>query len=78
MRPFWRWLALFAYRRWARGEPRKPTGVPGNRDPDDPCPAYAPRPRKWNDFPDCLGDGHHLCRGCCHLGRDAAARARGG
>lgn len=66
---FWRRLALFAYRRWATSqEPggRKPVGVPGNRDPDNPCEHYAPRrlmPGEWND---CMSDGHYLCRECCH------------
>jgi hypothetical protein len=70
MRPFWRWLALFAYRRWARpGEP-KPVGIPGNRDPDHPCPSYEPRPRRWNDFADCMTDGHYLCKECCHRDED--------
>lgn len=68
-RPFWRWIALFAYRRWAtEGEP-KPVGIPGNRDPESPCDVYAPRPRRWNDFADCQGDGHFLCKECCHLDR---------
>lgn len=67
LRPFWRWLALFAYRRWAiKGQP-KPAGVPGNRDPSHPCDYYSPRPRLLSDFSDCQGDGHYLCRECCHL-----------
>jgi hypothetical protein len=32
-RGFWRWLMRFAYRHWALGEPFKPMGIPGNRDP---------------------------------------------
>ena len=65
---FWRWLALFAYRHWARYQPvgRKPVGVPGNRDPDLPCPHYAPRPTLPGEWCDCLTDGHYLCGRCCH------------
>jgi hypothetical protein len=65
----WKWLALFAYRRRAAIEPagRKPVGVPGNRDPDDPCACYEPRRPRLGDFQDCLSDGHYLCRECCHL-----------
>jgi len=69
LRAFWRAVALFAYRRWAKGEPCKPWGVPGNRDPDNPCLVYAPRKRQWNDFVDCQGDGHALYKECCHLDR---------
>lgn len=67
MRAAWRWLALFAYRRWARPESRKPVGIPGNRDPDQPCESYAPRPRGIGDWRDCQGDGHYLCAGCAHF-----------
>ena len=67
MREFWKQVALFAYRRWARSEGRKPVGVPGNRDPDDPCPFYAPRLRRMGDWNDCRTDGHYLCRRCCHM-----------
>lgn len=72
---FWRAVARWAYRRWAaahgperRGDGRlvKPVGVPGNRDPDHPCESYAPRPRQFGDWDDCLTDGHYLCRECCH------------
>lgn len=61
-RAAWGAVALFAYRRWAVPEGRAPTGVPGNRDPDHPCPMYAPRRRELGDA-DCNGDGHYLCRG---------------
>lgn len=66
MRTFWRWLALYSYRHWARAEPRKPVGIPGNRDPHSPCECYAPRRRRLQDFADCLTDGHYLCKECCH------------
>ena len=67
MRPFWKWLTLFAYARWSEGLPVKPVGVPGNRDPDYPCQAYNPRSPKWNDWGKCEGDGHYLCHKCAHF-----------
>lgn len=66
MRDFWRVVAIFAYRRWATPAAQKPTGIPGNRDPEFPCPAFAPRPRQFGDFRDCQTDGHYLCADCCH------------
>jgi hypothetical protein len=66
MRPFWRWLALYAYRRWARPGTPKPVGIPGNRDPDNPCHAYEPRTWRFGDWKDCRGDGHYLCHECVH------------
>lgn len=68
----WRLIARFAYRRWCRMGDQHPTGIPGNRDPASPCTAYAPRSKISGDFEDCLGDGHYLCRECCHL--DATAQ----
>lgn len=70
LRSFWRSVALFAYRRWVRPGGPKPVGIPGNRDPDNPCRVFEPRPRRPGDFADCLGDGHYLCRECCHKDRD--------
>lgn len=66
MKSFWRAVALFAYRRWATPESQKPVGIPGNRDPDNPCPCYAPRPPQISDFRDCQTDGHSLCWECAH------------
>ena len=68
-KPFRKRVALFAYRRWAKGSPdrRKPVGVPGNRDPEMPCASYSPRPHQLGDWNDCKGDGHYECRNCCHL-----------
>jgi hypothetical protein len=63
---FWKWLALFAYRRWAVPAEKKPTGIPLNRDPECPCPAFEPRPRHYRDWGKCQGDGHYLCNECCH------------
>ena len=70
MKSFWKFVALFAYRRWASGCPTKPTGVPGNRDPDNPCTAYDPRPPKWNDWGRCESDGNYLCAECAHYVRE--------
>lgn len=60
-----RWMALskFAYRRATRACDIMPTGVPGNRDPSAPCTSYDPRKREGFV---CPGDGHYLCRECCH------------
>jgi hypothetical protein len=62
-------IATWAYRHYARqmqASGKKPTGIPGNRDPDNPCPAFEPRPCKLGDFTDCESDGHYLCAECCH------------
>lgn len=67
MPAFWKAVALFAWRRWVKPGGKKPTGVPGNRDPDHPCDAYEPRKREMGDWGDCLADGHYLCAGCAHL-----------
>ncbi len=72
LRSFWRRLALFAWRRWARAETHKPVGVPGNRDPESPCEAYSPRARKAGDWGACETDGHYLCQKCCHRKPDEA------
>jgi len=69
VKPFWKWLARFAYRRWAEAKTVKPVGIPGNRDPDAPCPAFSPRTREWNDWGRCETDGHYLCGECCHQAR---------
>jgi hypothetical protein len=69
MKWFWKKLSLFAYRRWRDGQGGdtcKPDGVPGNRDPDNPCTGYAPRKRQLGDWCDCATDGHYLCKECCH------------
>lgn len=66
---FWRAVALFAYRRWAEPQTKKPVGVPGNRDPEFPCESYSPRPIKPGDWGNCEGDGHYLCHECCHFDR---------
>lgn len=66
---FWAGLARLAYRRWAARMPadaKKPVGVPGNRDPEHPCTAYSPRPKRAGDWGNCGTDGHYLCDECCH------------
>ena len=68
---FWAWVARFAYRRWCALMPpgKKPVGVPGNRDPKFPCDHYDPRPPGYREIGfgwECEGDGHYLCRECCH------------
>lgn len=72
MKRVWKAVALFAYRRWSKGSPdaTMPVGVPGNRDPEHPCTAYAPRPFELPDWNDCETDGHYLCRDCVHRKRD--------
>jgi hypothetical protein len=66
----WRRVMLYAYRKLAEAEPRKPVGIPGNRDPDNPCSAFAPRPRMAGDWADCESDGHYLCLECAHRSPD--------
>lgn len=69
MRRFWKWLCIFAYRRWVRVERRKPVGVPHNRDPEAPCESYSPRKWSSGNWDGCQGDGHYLCAECCHKER---------
>jgi hypothetical protein len=64
---FWKWLMLFAYRRYAKSMKQKPVGIPGNRDPENICECYEPRKKKPGDWDDCQSDGHYLCKECCHL-----------
>jgi hypothetical protein len=65
---FWLWLMRLAYRRIKLNQLRLPVGVPGNRDPDSPCPAYAPvKPLPFQYYRnDCQTDGHYLCKECIH------------
>lgn len=46
------------------------------RDPESRCHCYEPREKRAIDFGGCEGDGHYLCKECCHL--EAAKRAAGG
>lgn len=67
MKPgFWKWLCIFAYRRCAEPVTRAPDGLPGIRDRLNRCGVFEPRPRQPGDFRDCAGDGHYLCKECCH------------
>lgn len=62
--PFWTWLLRFAYRR-VKSSNKMGVGIPGNRDPENPCPSYAPRKRLPGDGPaECRSDGHYLCKEC--------------
>ena len=63
---FWRWLCIFAYRRAGLTIKEKPTGLPFNRDPEDPCSAFEPRKTRLGEWSDCQTDGHYLCRECVH------------
>lgn len=69
MKRFWKWLCIFSYRRWADPAGTPPLGVPFNRDPEHPCTFYEPRKHEIGDYSKCMGDGHYLCQGCCHLAR---------
>jgi len=62
------WLKLFrlSYRKLAKPVENMPVGIPGNRDPDNPCYSFAPRPRFPDDWGDCDTDGHYMCDGCVH------------
>lgn len=65
----WLWLARLGYRRYSASQKAsgiKPTGIPGNRDPDNPCTGYEPRPKKLGDWGNCDTDGHYMCASCCH------------
>lgn len=57
----------FCYRRVLPVGGREPVGIPGRRDPDSRCHAYAPvAPIRNNVWFECEGDGHYLCHECCH------------
>ncbi len=63
--PFWVWLMRLAYRKVKISQPKFTVGVPGIRDPENPCPMYSPRKRRYNDArADCETDGHYLCNEC--------------
>lgn len=66
MERFWVWLCRFSARRIVIGKGEMPCGIPTIRDPDAKCTGYEPRKRKGGDW-DCVGDGHYLCKECCHL-----------
>lgn len=62
---FWRKLMLFSYRKLATPITVLPTGIPGNRDPENVCTAFSPRKRGPGDVGECESDGHYLCDECC-------------
>jgi hypothetical protein len=68
------WVARRAWRAAAIPDEQMPTGIPGNRDPEHPCEAFAPRPKNSADWGGCESDGHYLCRECAHMSREARAR----
>ena len=72
---FWLWLCRFAYKMLdaevKNSEGKLPDGVPGIRDVDHKCPAYAPRKRDYmKDHFKCGGDGHYLCIGCAFFDKE--------
>lgn len=76
---FWHAVAKFAYRRYIRRSEDngvRPVGIPGNRDPQNPCTAFVPS-RASGFRRDCEGDGHYLCRECALLRRDEPEVPRG-
>lgn len=76
MKRLWLAIARFAYRRCAEPIATAPSGLPFMRDPESRCHCYEPREKRAIDFGGCEGDGHYLCKECCHL--EAAKRAAGG
>jgi hypothetical protein len=66
-RRIWLWLLRLSYTKIATASPELPDGVPGFRSKDAQCSGYSPRKLKPGDFTDCEGDGHYLCKECCHL-----------
>jgi len=67
MDKFWLWLARFAVKRLTlKYGALIPDGIPTIRDREARCWAYEPRKKKLVDF-DCHGDGHYLCKECCHF-----------
>lgn len=66
MKRVYKWLATFFWRLAAKPIELAPDGLPGIRDRDNRCNVFEPRPRQPRDFHDCHGDGHYLCKECCH------------
>ncbi|MCR9252316.1 MAG: hypothetical protein NXI20_17960 [bacterium] len=64
---FWKWLAIFAYKRIAKPQGKRPDGIPFHRSEDAICTGFEPRKKKPGDYDDCDSDGHYLCFKCCHL-----------
>ena len=72
---FWLAVSRFAYRRIRASVEYEdlPDGVPNVRDVLNPCFVYSPRKREPQDWSDCQGDGHYLCRECALLSREHEA-----
>jgi len=66
-RRFWKAVSLFAYRRWIDVGGVLPTGIPGHRDPEAKCSAYAPHRKSGLVGLYCSGDGHYLCKECANF-----------
>jgi len=61
-------LAIYFWRKVAMPiDGKNKIGLPRYRDPDNVCDYYEPRKPRLGDFQDCNGDGHYLCKVCCHL-----------
>lgn len=60
------YVTIRLWRLCAKATPKAPVGLPYMRDPDNRCPIYEPRKRMPGDFRQCYGDGHFLCKECCH------------
>lgn len=81
MNRFWTWLTRFAYWRatrkddWRGNRGRRrfiPVGLPGNRDPENPCSFYDPIKRHPTvllpmEFGPCQTDGHYQCSDCSFI-----------
>ena len=63
----WRQVMVFAYRRMRIIARIEPVGIPGRRDPENPCHGFEPRRAGDKDWGHCQGDGHYLCQECAHL-----------
>ena len=54
--------------------PDSATGIPGHRDPEAKCPAYAPPRKPGVVGGDCRGDGHYLCKECANFAGDEGVK----
>lgn len=69
---FWLWLCRYSYKQMTTGIVfnKEPAGIPGRRDPDSLCDAYAPRAKNKGEWDGCQTDGHYLCRECALMDED--------
>lgn len=63
------WILRILYSRFERKKSKFPDGIPTVRDIRNRCAAFEYECHHWTNT-DCLGDGHYLCKECCHLDRD--------